>query len=656
MKRISALFQAAIFINVLLVFGSCTSDYFYLESALMSAGSNRGELERVLGHYSENPADSLKYRAACFLIENMPYHYSYADTILLNQYYDEVDSVMALAKGKSNEIIDSLYDSVTQKYAKYNLATVPDIMILDADYLIKNIDDAFAVWGKNTWSEHVDFDDFCELILPYKVGDGQTLDDWRKYCYERYDESLADRDRCAVFINNPYIACNLVNENLRKAMNPAINGKKVLPVRRIRTLAHIGWGTCIDYSFMAQAVMMAKGIPCAIDFTPQWPFRSQGHTWNVLKERTGHLTVFEGAGEAVGSPHKKDHKMAKVYRRTYSINKVIEDLLKKEKSAPEIFITPFVKDVTDEYMETVDLNLKPDVRTEHKYAYLALFDNLKWQPVALGTLSRNEMVFDKVGKDAVYLPVVWEDTCAKAIHDPFILDINGNVRVLTPNEKKHCKLRLYKKHPYLPHTYGEAYRMRKAKIQASNDPEFKNMVTVHTYHTIENDISIPDSCGYEYRYWRYFSGDYGFVNVAELAFFERDSLHSTEGKIIGTPGAYRPEPEYRKEAVFDGDILTYFDAPTPSDSWVGMDFGHPVDIARVTCIMRGDGNEIEIGNEYELCYWKNGDWVSLGKKIADDIFLEYDDCPSNALFVLHNRTKGIEERVFTYEDDRQVWW
>ena len=28
--------------------------------------------------------------------------------------------------------------------------------------------------------------------------------------------------------------------------------------------------------------------------------------------------------------------------------------------------------------------------------------------VALGVLSRNEMVFDKVGKDAVYLPVVWK--------------------------------------------------------------------------------------------------------------------------------------------------------------------------------------------------------------------------------------------------------
>lgn len=104
MEGIFFIVRIAIFINIVLVFGNCTKADFYLESALMSAGSNRAELERVLEHYSMHAADSLKYRAACFLIENMPYHYSYTDTALLNQYYDEVDSVMAPAKGKSNEI------------------------------------------------------------------------------------------------------------------------------------------------------------------------------------------------------------------------------------------------------------------------------------------------------------------------------------------------------------------------------------------------------------------------------------------------------------------------------------------------------------------------------------------------------------------------
>ena len=46
-----------------------------LDDALDMAGDNRGELEKVLRHFKNNP-DTLRYSAAVFLIENMPYHYT----------------------------------------------------------------------------------------------------------------------------------------------------------------------------------------------------------------------------------------------------------------------------------------------------------------------------------------------------------------------------------------------------------------------------------------------------------------------------------------------------------------------------------------------------------------------------------------------------
>lgn len=52
-----------------------------LEQALIQAGKNRKELEKVLEYYQN---DSLKLRAAQFLIENMPYHYSYQGEELKN--------------------------------------------------------------------------------------------------------------------------------------------------------------------------------------------------------------------------------------------------------------------------------------------------------------------------------------------------------------------------------------------------------------------------------------------------------------------------------------------------------------------------------------------------------------------------------------------
>ena len=52
-------------------FSAC-SENSPLEQALTYADFNRSELEKVLTHYKH---DSLKYRAACFLIENMPGKY-----------------------------------------------------------------------------------------------------------------------------------------------------------------------------------------------------------------------------------------------------------------------------------------------------------------------------------------------------------------------------------------------------------------------------------------------------------------------------------------------------------------------------------------------------------------------------------------------------
>ena len=61
-----------------------------LEAALQQAGENRVELEKVLFRYQIDPTDSLKYRAACFLIENMPYHYA-----LEGEELDSLKTVLA---------------------------------------------------------------------------------------------------------------------------------------------------------------------------------------------------------------------------------------------------------------------------------------------------------------------------------------------------------------------------------------------------------------------------------------------------------------------------------------------------------------------------------------------------------------------------------
>ncbi|MBN1213260.1 MAG: transglutaminase domain-containing protein [candidate division Zixibacteria bacterium] len=59
--------------------------------------------------------------------------------------------------------------------------------------------------------------------------------------------------------------------------------------------------------------------------------------------------------------------------------------------------------------------------------------------------------------------------------------------------------------------------------------------------------------------------------------------------------------------------------------------------------------------EYELFYWTDG-WQSLGKTTAGEGPLIFGEAPKGGLYWLVEDNSDKEERIFTYEDGRQVWW
>lgn len=70
----------------------------------------------------------------------------------------------------------------------------------------------------------------------------------------------------------------------------------------------------------------------------------------------------------------------------------------------------------------------------------------------------------------------------------------------------------------------------------------------------------------------------------------------------------------------------------------------------------GNVNFIVPGNQYRLEYWDNSSWKFFGEQIATDFSLNFSNVPTGRLYILHNLTNGVEERIFTYEDGKQVWW
>ena len=64
---------------------------------------------------------------------------------------------------------------------------------------------------------------------------------------------------------------------------------------------------------------------------------------------------------------------------------------------------------------------------------------------------------------------------------------------------------------------------------------------------------------------------------------------------------------------------------------------------------------LPVGTEYELFFFNDG-WQSLGTMIAGEKPLQWRDVPDGGLYWLVADKSRKEERIFTLENGRQVWW
>ncbi len=107
-----------------------------LDSALEQAGENREEMEKVLEHFKDDP-DTLKYSAAVFLIENMPYHYTQE-----GKGVESIDSAYLAMAEYPKEQREKVFKELTKDIKTSEDKGVLDIRTVKADYLIKVIHEA----------------------------------------------------------------------------------------------------------------------------------------------------------------------------------------------------------------------------------------------------------------------------------------------------------------------------------------------------------------------------------------------------------------------------------------------------------------------------------------------------------------------------------
>lgn len=623
-----------------------------LEETLSQAGSNRDELFRVLAHY-EKEGDSLKLRAAQFLLENMAGK-AYATGRVVDEYCAFMDSVFRTGH-KSEEELPSIYEQYEKqaRYLKEEPVLALDARTLTADYLIRNIDEAFAVWDR-PWNRHLSFNEFCEWILPYRVS-GEVPEEWRTLYRERF-EPLLQSDT----IRTARQACTVINNELIK-YSICIPEKSVLPVTLPpHLLMNIKFGLCGDYANLAMFAMRAAGIPVGIEIVPYWGRGNGRHTFNVVYDSDSTFHDFSGA-EQNPDEHliRFRHEMPKVYRQTFGKQPSSLAMQCGNEDVPDFFKNPCLEDVTGNYpfIEARDITVPVEGHSDRKFAYLCVYHPTQWIPVAWGRRQGDSVRFQNVCPNIVYHPALYADGKLQLTGHPFLLDTLGCVNVLAPQtDTVNCVLStLYKDAPklikLLPTFVG-------GKIQGANRPDFSDAVTYYTfteqptfkYTTVDCRNTKP--C----KYLRYLSSDRGTGNMADVEFYAEGSDVPLKGKVIGH---YKPSLQFfdsGAEAMFDGDPTTFFHT-ADTLSWGGLELEKPAAVSRIRFIIRSKNNGIRKGSEYELFYMDRDKWVSLGSQVAtEDDRLEYKGVPKNALFRWIDHTKDNSKRIFIIENKKEVWY
>ena len=638
------------FILASLIACSCQHKESYLEYALRAAGKNHTQLESVLSHYQDDPE---KLAAAEFLIENMPAHFSYQGDQVLD-YYRLADQIISsdLTPVQQRDSLLSLSD---HQFLGMDRRTTPDVRIVTADFLIRNIDQAFDLWKQREWASHITFDEFCEYLLPYKAVELQQLDAWRDSLALHFGPAIDNMVRDDDQYGTVYYTVDAVRNYILDTVHPVgLFNRSGYPLLSADLLHRQTFGRCSDYVNLGVLTYRSLGIPVVIDETPYWGRYRAGHSWyTLLTDRGEHLPSEWDISSMPGGAFFEDKRISKVYRNTFAINR--ERARYRNTSDFRFPFSLCQTDVTDEYFRTsdIDIELLQSARLSEPYAYIATFTGhgQDWSIVDFGEVRRGHVTFSNMGRNVLYIVMGYDGKELTPQSLPFILTRTGEISFIEHSSEKE-PVTIRRKYYESNNVAKMRQRILGGRIQASDRADFSTCNDI----ILIDSLSIPDKIetgnARPYRYWRYLAAEGTYGSIAELAFFEQDTTR-IEGKPIAASGASSDAVS----AAFDSDWLTNFETENPDGNWVGMDFGQPVKVDKVRIVPRSDDNDIHPGDLYELKYWDNsGEWKVVGAQYATENALNFANIPEGALLWLHNYTRGWDERPFLYNGGEIIWW
>ena len=527
---------------------------------------------------------------------------------------------------------------------------------LNLDSLKTSILVANNIWNSRPWSKDYESEIFLNYILPPQIAYEPIEYYWR-----------SDIPR---WLNINYQGNDILE--LAGRINSKIDVDMRVEDWRNEQMGYTStmqgnFGKCDDRAILTAMAMRSMGVPAAFEIIPMWGSVNNGHAFCSVITQENCIFTFQNPRDD-GITSRFDNKVPKVYRKLFFEDTSLPTYqYRHTEDIPTIFTDFHLKDVTNLHkIGHRDISLKSSVQTDNHLCYLAVFHPNEWFPVAYGTIDNNDLNFrhigtgidtnghnsikgENIGNGILYLPIICDNGKIPATY-PLIVS-SDEIRILYPSEDTET-VTLHRKYPKLERISKFAERMIGGVIEIATKADFSDAVKIHLIYEcplsrIQKIVLKEEKV---FRYIRYRKPT-GILSIAELIAYD------SHGKII--PSTYIAcealKFETEIERIKDNDPLTFFEISNGLNLWVGLDFGRHTEVSSIGFCPRNDDNDICPGDKYELFYWDEK-WNSLGEKRASSYELIYHNVPKNSLLWLRNKSKGKEERPFTYENNTQIWW
>ena len=674
----------------LFLLSGCASEVDKRVGTVLSiSGANRTELETVLKHYKHEPQ---KLKAAKFLIANMRYHHSYysvknprqhplldsltkaADSLFYHSVYMATDSF-------HNENIQKLIDSVRIGFRIQNDVRVSEQSVkifwkedydfnwITAKQLINHIDHVFE-WKRQMNSvRRLSTEDFYEYVLPYRSIPDNSLTDFSDIYFAFMDKYLKDIDKDSV--QNVVQRYNFVINQLCKFF-PLYPYEEEIGYQE---LFFYGFHDCIPIASYGVSILRACGIPAAVEFNACYKQFQGRHYHGVVLDKNGNWLAFNPESSIPTSDNSSfDTKdILNIYRFMFSEQKDTPFFMEKNgEYVPDIFDSPFLKDVTSHLLKTIPLILPYRETGNNNLAYLAAFNSGVPSgiiPVTWGKINRTKqnVTFSFVIPDRYYFPVYYSPFGKSfSFGEPFYLDKGGKI-IKSHIEGKADDVTLLRKFPMKQGLVDKAVKLIGTVIQASNDPGFQPCDTVgiiaDTLQPYFQDIKLDMNKG-PYQYYQIKTTDeYPHAALSELEFIT-DIRYGYENVIAASPLPILSSGDTLSE---DKTEVRLMDEPLERIKWKSEYDGNPQTspelyptirfmlkkpqfVTKIRMMPLNADNGIIAGNQYELFCWNNGEWKKILSERARYNYITVS-IPSGSLLWLRNLTGGKEELPFYVDSD-----